>query len=73
MKDVSMKIIDRIAKQEEIQPVEMSPLLHNVVDPEALDALLRGDSVQVTFPYAGYTITVHSDGTVRVKPQTAGA
>jgi len=68
-----MEIIDRIAKREEIQPVELSPPLYNVVDPEALEALLESDSVEVTFTYAGYTVTVHSGGTVRVKPQTADA
>lgn len=45
--------------------------LYTVVDPEALDSVFRSadddtarTSGQVTFPYHGYEVTVHSEGRV---------
>ncbi|RKD95385.1 HalOD1 output domain-containing protein [Halopiger aswanensis] len=56
---------------------ELSDLepLYEVVDPDALDALLRGDQSSsrdgectVSFPYRELDVTVRSDGVVTVRP-----
>ncbi|WP_224268428.1 HalOD1 output domain-containing protein [Haloprofundus salinisoli] len=45
-----------------------TPPLYEVLDPDALDALVagRGRGVSLTFEYAGYEITVSRDAIVIV-------
>lgn len=71
----SHAVITNIAEQEGIDPLDMSPPLYDVLDPEALDRLLepRYDGtarpdVDVTFTYRGYTVTV-DDSTVTIESQ----
>lgn len=58
----SEAVIHTVARQTDRDPLELPPLF-DVVDPDALDALVRqmrrGD---VTFEYAGQTVTVDCDG-----------
>lgn len=69
----SRTVIEAVADAEGIPPEEVRPptyeSLHDVVDPEALDALFaaRSDGTPrpggtVSFPFAGYDITIEHDG-----------
>ncbi|WP_231188348.1 HalOD1 output domain-containing protein [Haladaptatus sp. DYF46] len=40
--------------------------LYEAIDPDALENLYRHGSPEVSFEYAGYHVTVHSDRTVTV-------
>jgi len=69
----SMMIVDLISDLEGIDPVELSPPLYSVINPEALDTLFHsstGDTPQtsghVQFEYRGYEICVQSDGEIAV-------
>lgn len=71
----SETVVDLIADLEGLDPVELSPPLYSVVDPEALDALFNqpidvaAESLttsHVQFQYRGYTIRVHGDGEVAI-------
>lgn len=43
------------------------PTLYDVIDPEALETLVRSMSDgEVSFTYGGHEVTVESDGTVRL-------
>ncbi|MFB1065028.1 HalOD1 output domain-containing protein [Natrinema sp. H-ect4] len=71
-KAVSMRVIEKVADREGMNPVEMNPPLHTVIDTEALDALFqstpsaaRGDGT-IKFQYRGYKIQVDSSGEVEV-------
>lgn len=71
----TLEIVEAIADEEEIDVVELPPL-HDVIDLEALEALfsptVKGDSRGkgcVTFLYYGHTVTVYSDGCVRLDEQ----
>ena len=52
------------------RPAEELPTLARSVDPEALNQLLRnadgGHEVEVTFRYAGVTVSVDAEGRIRV-------
>lgn len=61
--------MDTVAAYSDTRPLEL-PALHDVIDPDALDALFRsreGDGT-VVFRYAGYEVTVGSDGEVDLAP-----
>lgn len=66
----SLRVIEEVAARDGVDPVDVKPPLHDVVDPEALDALFRSadgsNGTAVEFPYAGYDVRVESSGTVRV-------
>lgn len=54
------------------EPAELEPL-YEVVDPEAMDSLLRGarrPDRTVSFPYRTFAVTVRSDGTVTVRSRS---
>lgn len=65
------RIVKKVATYEGVTPTALTPL-HEVLDPTALSRLFRPgpdarrQSGQVSFPYCGYRVTVHADGTVDV-------
>jgi len=64
---VSRRVIDSVAALSDTDPLELPPLCDEV-DPDALDALCRQMSEgQVSFRYAGYSVTVDGDGFVDVE------
>lgn len=75
-------IIEAVARREGVDVTEVEPPayepLYAVVNPEALDTLFQtaADSGTVdaciTLEYAGYDITVYSDGRVDVAEQSTG-
>lgn len=63
----SETVILAVAEAEDVAPTELRSL-YRVVDPDALDALLRRDGAgTVTFEYHGYMITVRESGRVIVQ------
>lgn len=71
----SETVVGRIAKYEDTDPAELSPLF-DVIDPDALDAFIdgageRNTSAQIQFSYHGYTVTVTGDGSVHVDERVA--
>jgi len=66
---VSTAVIEAVAEAAETEPDEL-PVLTNVVDPDALDALFAGSETtgSVQFQYAGYDVTVSADRTIQVRP-----
>jgi len=73
----SMAVVDLIAEETGIGPLELDPL-YNAVDPEALDAICADSSgfSRFKFEYAGHTVVI--DGTddgveISLEPVTIGA
>lgn len=67
---VSMKVVTEVAERENVDPTELVPPLHAVVDPDALDATFSngdGNAVEVRFSYKGYEVNV--DGGAQPKVQ----
>lgn len=67
------RIVDAVADREGVAPTDLRPPLYDVIDPEALNALVSSadgnadpDSLHVSFEYNGYDVTVGGDGEVSV-------
>ena len=62
--DYVFSVLQSIATERGVDPVELPPLTH-AVDPDALERLLSSsEATSVTFGYCGYDVTVTSDGRV---------
>ncbi|WP_226004113.1 HalOD1 output domain-containing protein [Natrinema salinisoli] len=73
---VSLKIVEKVAKREQVSPEELRPPLHSVIDTDALDSLYQSTisdrrSPEVEFEYKGYTVTVDSTGDVDIRHQVS--
>lgn len=63
----SRAVVQAVASIEGIETLELPPLYESI-DPDALDALFRGDADgRITFTYNGYTITVLQNDQVIVQ------
>lgn len=69
----SESVIEKVASNEGVDPMELEVPLFDAVDPDALDALVRtapdrhsGPPIQISFTYYGYDVIVTSDGLVHV-------
>jgi hypothetical protein len=65
----SLAVINEIAEEEDINPVNIKPPLNTVIDADALDRLFAGSERtdgRVTFEYSGYRVTIDSDGNVEI-------
>lgn len=65
---VSGRVLAAIAAEEDTSAPALDRTLYDVVDPDALDALVHDSGFQgdVEFTYNGYQVTVHGDGRIDV-------
>lgn len=64
---VSERVVRRVAARTGRDPLDL-PVLHDLVDPDALDTLVEGMADgQVSFTYAGHEVTVTSDGEISLE------
>jgi Halobacterial output domain 1 len=70
----SAAVVETTAKAANCDHQELGPL-YDSIDPDAFDAILAPPTTKntdtttsISFMYAGYTITVQSNGTVNVAP-----
>lgn len=66
----SLSVVARVAAREGVDETELLPLF-DAVDPDALDKLFETahrnvSTVEVTFSYHGYEVTVTGDGAVHL-------
>lgn len=62
---VVVDVVEAVATATGSDALSLEPPLNEVVDPEALERVLDGDSVtRVTFEYGGYRVVVDGDGRV---------
>ena len=61
-------IIERVAAEEGVDPVELPPI-GEVVDPDALTSLLAatGSTITVRFTYCGYDVVADTNGQVSIE------
>lgn len=66
---VTEKVIDTISTAEGESPIELTPPLYDVVDPEALDVVAEsiGPEGTVTFEYCGHEVRVDGDGEISIE------
>jgi len=69
----STGVVEVVATAADSDPTALAPL-YGSLDPDGLDELVRsagerpGDGLVVSFSYAGYEVTVRSDGSVTARP-----
>lgn len=64
---LSVRIVETVSEMTEADPTEL-PSLYETVDPEALETLVNSMAHGVvSFEYAGYSLTVESNGSVQLK------
>ena len=64
---ISERVVQQVAAKTGRDPLQL-PVLHDILDPDALDALIEGISDgQVSFTYAGHEVTVTSDGEITLE------
>lgn len=68
MGGITEQIVNRVADEESVDPLEMEPL-HSSVDAAALESLFDGRSGvrRVEIEYAGYVITVEDEDQVHIE------
>ncbi|WP_135822395.1 HalOD1 output domain-containing protein [Halostella litorea] len=74
--NLSESVVEAMAKAESVDPMELTPPLYEVIDPDAIDRVFaptpsnerrRG---HLSFSYNGYVVNVSGDGSVCVeKPE----
>jgi hypothetical protein len=71
---VSQRVVEKVAAETEIDPLEMEPL-YTRVDPDCLESLFRDDSMpgdrnqgHIAFPMAGCEVVVEANGAIDVTP-----
>ncbi|MFC6765805.1 HalOD1 output domain-containing protein [Natrinema soli] len=76
---VSIRVVEAVAARDGVDPLELSPPLHDAVDPTALDALFEptgsGNRTAgtVSFTYRGHRVHVESDGRITLGTSSEGA
>ncbi|WP_321112971.1 HalOD1 output domain-containing protein [Halorussus salinisoli] len=72
---MSEAVVTAVADAKGVSPVAVTPPLYDVIDPEALEAVVASMTSRpdepaghVEFPYNGFRITVTGDGRVSVTP-----
>lgn len=73
---IGSEIVERIADREGVDPVDLDALLYDVIDPDALEALISntGDrhpqsNPRVEFTYYGYAVTVDANERIIIDEQ----
>ena len=67
----SEAVVNAVADEEGVSPIDVRPPLYAAVDPDALDDFASRMSCwsssspgRIVFAYAGYEVTVHGDGEI---------
>lgn len=67
----SLAVVQAVAAFRGVEPTEMEDLLHDYVDPDALDNLIEGGGhagpAQVTIPIGDLTVDLWSDGRIAIR------
>lgn len=64
----SERVVDAVATASGTSPLDFEPTLYDVVDPEALDTLVRSgtENVRIQFRYGDRSVVVTGTGRVKV-------
>jgi len=71
--NVSDEVVEKLAEIENVDSLQLTPRLYEVIDPDALDQIFAATPTagrmdgEVTFSYKGYEVTVSGDGFVSVE------
>lgn len=64
-------VVREVVERKGIAPEELNRPLYDVIDPDALDVIFRGDTGHISFEYHSYVVTVSHSGNVSLEPTRA--
>lgn len=67
---LSTAILSEVAAREGVDPIDVSPPIYTVIDPDALEKLFSGGTggfTSVEFTYADHRISIRGDDVVRIE------
>lgn len=74
----SESVVESVAAREGVDPLDLDVPLFDVIDPDALDRLVRSavdgggrPPIRIAFTYYGYDVIVTSDGLVHVSRENS--
>lgn len=65
--DLAWEVIQEVADRENCDPGDVSELLYDTINMDALNALFHSSGGHVTFPYLDYIITVSANGDITIE------
>jgi len=72
---ISVSVIRAVAAVSEVDPLSLEPRLYDVIDPDALEALVSSDTadgdVRISFPFGRYLVTVTGTGGITVREESS--
>lgn len=64
---MSVRVVDALAADADVEAVALQPPLYDAIDPEALDRLYRKTPPsRLEFEYDGIPVVIEGDGTISV-------
>ena len=69
LEDPIPQIVDAVAEVEGVEPITLDPPLAEVVDPDAVEALVEDSTasdLEVRFVYRGHDVVVDASGHVQI-------
>lgn len=70
---ISIQVIEAIARVADVEPAALETPLYEVVDTDALNALVsKNSSVRVAFEYDDHDVVVTGNGSITVDGDAAG-
>lgn len=66
--EVGVAVVEAVAAVADVDPMELAPRIHDVIDPDALDRCIRSAPADaaVSIPFDDYRVTVRGTGTLTV-------
>ena len=66
--EIAVAVVEAVAEVAGVDPTELVPRVHDVIDPDALDRCVRSAPAEaaVSIPFDDYRVTVRGTGTLTV-------
>lgn len=67
---LSTRVVTMVAERKGVDPIELTPPLHSVIDPDALEALFSEEKsgfARVQFTYNGVEVSIQGDDTPEIE------
>ncbi|MDZ5810215.1 HalOD1 output domain-containing protein [Halorubrum sp. AD140] len=66
--EIGVAVVEAVATVAGVDPIDLVPRVHDVVDPDALDRCVRSapPDASVSVPFGDYRVTVRGAGTLTV-------
>lgn len=69
IENITSTVVEKVAEVEDVDPLELTPPLYEVIDSDALERLFAANQAvrQVVFKYNDYNVNISAEGSVSVE------